>query len=430
MCGYILGNRDTLRSNGVKNLLDKQKHRGVDGYGAIALYNNGESMHIKYMTVAPLVNWIDDLKGNPYIFVHHRATSVGGTKLKLAHPLEFNDSILMQNGTNRDPYQMVTMAESDSEALVMLLDSMTPVNLDKYILDNVGVLVFRKDNEFYLYKDASRPLNVHTSGLICSEPLVAGKWSAVNDGMYPIHVEDSKLVGLDLFVDTEISDIGSVGVCSFCKKRHYIPEGYTVCNSCVAEGVPQKEDYFQGRSTTPNNYMGYDEYDYYGYGWEWVNGEYVDPSATNVVDVNQVELVEIWEIIATKPLMDSVPDVVKRGIPIKLGNKYYLVPGTPQDACGLFMVKVVKFSPTLTLAYRRGFLPLSEETADPMSLDSLAVYWNTDELAYDLLRDVYYLDDTLLSDADKDILIYDDYMKGYAIPYEYEFDAETYLNWC
>ena len=430
MCGYICSTREVLRSNGVKNLLDKQDHRGKDGYGAIALYENGTSKHIKYMDVTPLVNWIDALKGNPYIFVHHRATSVGGTKLKLAHPLEEGESILMQNGTNRDPYMMVSNAESDSEALVMLSDIMEPEDLERYILKNVGVVIFRKEGTFYIHRDDTRPLHVHTSGLMCSEPIVEGKWRTIDEGMFPVVFKEGKLVGLDIFGDVDVTDVGNVSVCSFCKKRHYVPEGFTVCHSCVAEGIPQKKDYVRHDVTYNNDY--YDEYDD-EYGWGFQRGGYQRSNNRNlpekIDDTNSDGHKVVYEIIPSVHLKN--PKYTKmHGVPVLFGTSMYLVPGTTSDDASTFLVKQVLFDSNKVLDFKSGNIPLNLEEGKVVNLMDLAVYWNQEEKAYDLQKNTYYLEGSLLGDVDKDLLLYDNFMQGYIIPEAYEYTPETYLAWC
>ncbi len=426
MCGYITATKKVLKSHGIRNLLTKQKHRGVDGYGAIALYEDGTSLHNKYMATTPLINWVENLAGNPYVFIHHRAASVGGTILKLAHPLESNDTLLLQNGTNKNPYQMVTLAESDSEALVMLADIMEPEDFANYILTDVGVVIFRKNDKFYLFKDDTRPLVIADDGLMCSEPLVEGDWEAVANGLVPINYSHGQLLGIKTFGGANVTDVGTTEYCSNCKKKHYTPQGGTVCNTCVIEGVSQKKDLHRGGYSNSSRYNNYDYDDDYYSEWEWRNGKYRRPYTPSSSSASTITLLEIVATATTKKDFKYSRQI---GVPLKLGNKMYLVSGEKGDDVATFLVKKVVIDKEETLPYKNGYIPLTNSIPKMIPLMAMSAYWDKNSKAYDLQDNVYYLEGELLGPEDKDLLIFDDYMGSYIIPYEYDYTPETYLNW-
>ena len=432
MCGYITGTKKVLKSHGIRNLLTKQKHRGVDGYGAIALYADGTSLHNKYMASTPLINWVEALKGDPYVFIHHRATSVGGTILKLAHPLESNDTILMQNGTNKNPYRMVTLAESDSEALAILADIMEPEDFTDYILVDVGVIIFRKNDKFYLFKDDTRPLVIADDGLMCSEPLVEGNWEAVANGLVSINFSHGQLLGIKTFGGATVLDVGTTEYCSNCKKKHYTPAGGTVCNACVIEGVAQKKDYYRG-STSGNNYSIYDDDDYDDeyYGWAWKSGKYRrrEEAGNTLASSSDPSTVTVLELMPTTAPEKGCKYIKKMGVPIKLGKRMYLVSGEKEDNVGTFLVKEVFLDKGLTHPYKNGDIPLANAIPKKMQIMDMTAYWDVYNKVYDLQSNVYYLEGELLSDEDKDLLVFDDYMNSYIIPYDYNYTPETYANW-
>ena len=425
MCGYINGTREVLISHGVQNLLTKQKHRGVDGFGAIAIYEDGKSLHTKSMESLDVVNWIELLKGNPFIFIHHRATSVGGTKLKLAHPLEYNDTILMQNGTNKDPYNMVTLAESDSEALAMLADGMDPYEFDFYILMDVGVIVLRKDGEFYLHRDASRPLVEHTSGLLCSEPLIAGEWKMVKEDFYKISYANNKLEGLEYYkaVTVPLGDLAAW--CSTCKARHLKPTGMNVCNICALRGLEQKKE-----SPSAYNHGYADDYyddDYADAELEYLGGFYNRKASGANANVSATRAVytliplggpSTWDVLTIK------------GVPVKSGDSFYVVAGVTGDKTEDF--KVVRTYVTLNRArwHRGGYIPKITEDPKELETEDFLAYWDEGAKAYDVINDIYYENSDILGVGDMDILVYDKYMDAYIVPYSYNYMPESYQKSC
>ena len=420
MCGYLAGPYKAIQKVGVRKLLTIQKHRGEDGYGAIALFLDGSSAHVKNMEAKPVIKWINKQKGDPYIIVHHRATSVGGTKLKLAHPLIKNSTILMQNGTNKAPYNLIDEAESDSEALAVLADMMPPEDLDFYFLDRTGVVIFRKNNKFYLHRDDARPLHEHSSGLMCSEPLITGEWREVLPGFYSTSNKEGKLDGLSYGDFVEVTDIDDVALCSSCKKRQIVPDGFKVCNACVVAGVPQQKEYV--RPTRADIYDDYDDYDDYYNNWEGPRN--------SEIGFKDKKSMPVFRITPTKVVTGSHKYIEKSGIPIKLGDNYYLVEGTNQDIKIKFVVTEHQMSMEDIYYHKGGYLPLSNEAPKKVTLASLSAYWSGITKSYDLQNRVYYLTPDMLGEADIKILVFDGWLGQYIIPDDYDYLPETYLSWC
>jgi len=424
LCGYIGGTKKCLTEiHSISKLLEEQKHRGTDGYGVILLHEDGKIIYTKTMSKAKIIAYIEGVEDNPFILLHHRATSVGGTKLKLAHPLEVPDSnsatILMQNGTNKSPYLMVTTAESDSEALVMLADIMTPEDFSKYILQDVGVIVWVKEGTVYLFKDDSRPLNRHVeSGLVSSEPLVEGEWESIDSGFFTVEYKNGELTGLKTFSTHEVTDVGSTAVCSFCKKRQLIPDGYTVCNACVVDGAIQKKE--AGRNYNVNNYNVYDDaysyYDYYDDEYPRWGSRVADHSDDGVSDE-----VEMYRILGSGTEVTGEVSYSKRfGVALEVGSEIYLIRKTASnfdDSIG-FMVETITAPRAMAEEVDGTFVP-SGYTNKIIDSTELWAYWDNTLSAYDLQNNVYYLEPTLLSNDDKDNLIYNAALKSYAIPNNY-----------
>lgn len=422
MCGIICGTKKVLEASGIEGLLIQQKHRGdSEGYGAIAMYSKSSSKSFKSMRSAKVIEWIEELEGNPFIFIHHRATSVGGTNIKLAHPLKYNTTILIQNGTNKDPYYMVESSESDSEALAMLADSMSPTDFAKYILKAVGVVIYRKDEKFYLYKDGSRPLNQHKTGLLCSEPLVPGEWKKVKEGFYPVSLSKGKLEGLEYEATVSVEDIGKVKYCATCKKRHLIPIGFEVCNACVVSGKVQKKDYT--RRNSGNNHYADDYYeDEYA-----VNFPY---NKKKQVGYNNSRTNKVFALVT--PSIVTKKDTIKmKGIPVSIDGGFYLVPGNSHYNVETYYVVALDYSVNASKYFRGGYVP-NGSGGFPIELSSydFTPYWDDSERVYDLLHDIYYEVADELMEADREILVFDKYMGAFILPLDYNYIPSSYSMSC
>lgn len=415
MCGYICGTKQTLQAADIEKLLLQQVHRGTDGYGVIALYPDGSSRGFKSMQSAPVLTWVDELVDNPFVFVHHRATSVGGTKLQLTHPLSYEKTLLMQNGTNRNPYEMVEDAESDSEALCMLANYMEPDSLAMYILTEVGVVIFRKDKKFYLHKDASRPLNQHTNGLLSSEPLIAGTWKSVKDGFYPIKFDEGALVGLDYIKPVAIQGVGEARWCGTCKTKHLVQLGGKVCNVCLVNGQTQLKDYsFRSEE---------DDEEYYDtvFGARGVEGKgWSNPG-------NAKKQISVLTLLpARSPAMADVR--VEQGIPINVNGDFYLVPGVSETGVASYFVVEESHNIDDCCMFMKGWIPKSDIDPLPLTPFDFTPYWNDEEECYDLFKNTYYLDPSGLYKDDMDILVFDKYMDSYIVPMEYNYIASSYAR--
>lgn len=425
MCGFIAGTKEVLTKHGVKYLLDTQDHRGTDGYGAICITEDGDITHVKSMMPITIVDAIDSLIGNPFIIIHHRATSVGKTKLSLAHPLEVPNSntILMQNGTNKSPYTMVIPAESDSEALAMLADIMEPSTFAELILQEVGVIFWRKNDELFLFRDDSRPLLVNEEGLIASEPIVTGTWKAIDLGFYKIEYKEGKLTGLDTFGTVVVEDVGDVGYCNTCKKRHYIPTGYSVCHPCVADGTEQRKSSPRGNTLLPSTTYGA-PYDYYDEDYELDYWDYIGVKKGKTTSLTDADVIAFRVMSNSNPIYKDVTYEKMYGTPILVGSEIYLIPKSDNNSKSSIGYMVEKVGLTFKdAAYYNGvWLPVGKKEA--LSNAALYKYWRDDVMAYDLQDEVYYLDPSLLDESDKAILVYNAGLSSYVIPNTYDYGIE------
>lgn len=407
MCGYIGGTKKVLLKNDIEELLLTQIHRGIDGYGAIALYEDGSSEYLKDMKPEPIEEWVKELKGNPFVIIHHRATSVGGTNLKLAHPLEYGDIILMQNGTNKDPYMMVEKSESDSEALAILASIMEPDDFEKYILSNVGVVFFRKNGKLYLHKDSTRPLAQHTTGLIASEPLTDGEWREFKDGFYELSYSNGKLQGPEFKDFVDIDDIGLASKCSKCKKEHLVPFSGTICTTCILNGATQKKD----SASLP-----------------YPNSSKHLPDVIDAYTVGDDSKVKVYEIVESD-VKESGQFKVVRGYPMQIDGNYYLVPvDNPRMLLGKtanFLTKEVFRDSSTVYEYWDGYVPYTTLSSQVvLSLADFLPYYNKEKGYYTLITDTYYADE-YLEDEDKAYLVYDNNVGEFIIPLTYEYSPSS-----
>jgi hypothetical protein len=385
-------------------------------YGDDILY--GKSMSIK-----AIVREVGKLEGNPFVWVHHRATSVGGTKLRLAHPLDVGDGrlILMQNGTNKNPYNMVVPAESDSEALAELADIMEPDDFEGYILDEVGVVIYAKEGKVYLHRDATRPLSQHTSGLVASEPLIAGEWKSIIPQFSELTYDGGELGGLHYLPPVNVEDVGEVGVCDECTRKHYIPKGYAVCNACVIRGVTQKKENLR-MGGSHNKYVGrFNDYDYYGY------LEYDEEWETPPVAPLDEPTYTTYRVLGDDDTANSkgaTPIYYKKfGLPIRVGHEIYLIARNDDNVehCAGFMVEAIQRA-SEDVVLRDGTAIPKVGVTRKVTVEELWAYWEEDLCAYDLQKNVYYLEPPYLSEGDMAMLQYNKDLGSYVIPDDYSWE--------
>ncbi len=403
MCGYIGGRKKLLTgSNMLRNLLRTQEHRGKDGFGYIAMYPEGNYKAAKSMSSKNIIKEITKLKGDPFVMFHHRATSVGGTKAALAHPLKTNNTLLMQNGTNKDPYYLVNNAESDSEALSKLCDIMKPEDFYKYILNDMGVVFYIKNGKAYLYRDDERPLCLHESGIIASEPIMEGTWHSIDIGHNQVTYDGKELKGFELFNSTVIEDIGEVKKCSYCGKRHYTDTEGTICNACLADGVAQKKDYRWNRN---------DDYvDYY----EYTDDRYTDFFTRDVSSTYTIG----YKVFGDTG--DGEPRKM-HGIPVQLDNEIWLV-RAEEDAANAadYLVEAVYIDDKLSDTIKGTPVPAYTSMKYIMEQE-LWAYWSDTDKVYDLQKDVFYLEAEYLDKTDRNALMFNPATNSYAVPFDYNW---------
>jgi len=409
MCGYIAGPLKTLKEHGVKQLLQTQKHRGTDGYGLFEI-SNGKIGYYKTMSLNTFAKYVNKLRGNPYLIIHHRATSVGGTKLELAHPLVTPDKkvLLMQNGTKRPLATLMNIAESDSQALAYFAHSLSPQVFNDLILEDVGVVFFIKNRRIYLHRDTERPLLLNKdTGIISSEPVTTGNHTTIDIGFYQLEIEDNQLIGFDTFGEVVVEDMGKVAKCPNCNKSHYIPEGKVYCHVCVAEGKTQHKelpfyDDPYGWDYTHTHTHTYDPYIYDPYG-RVTNTQ--KPTFGNTV----------YKISGSQHATPEKTEVMV-GTPVKINGEMYL----KKSESGLrFLVEPVDISVNKSRFIDNTWLP--KGTIMHVNTDELFEYWREDIKAYDLMDEIYYMSPTDLDISDKNKLQYNIHMGAYAVPYEYDY---------
>ncbi len=187
MCGYLL--YPSKPSAELLTLhLERQKHRGEDGYGAIALTltKKKKVRSTKHLKRPSFVKKHTLLPRGP-ILVHHRKASVGGIKPELVHPIpdETGQVLVMQNGTRR-ALADIFMEASDTKALAEIWDEVSDYAL-YYILEGCGVVFAMDRGKLFFHRDSGRTLYKCTEGRVkgmyASEPVEEGMWALVDEYM-------------------------------------------------------------------------------------------------------------------------------------------------------------------------------------------------------------------------------------------------------
>jgi len=197
MCGYLIypfkPRKDLLSLH-----LERQKHRGEDGYGAIALKFPSPSAvrSTKHLKKDEFLKKMQYMPTGPQI-IHHRKASIGGIKSELVHPLLSTDKkvMMMQNGTKRDLSSMFFEA-SDTKALAEYWNRVDDDAL-YCLLDGTGVVIAIDEGRLWFHRDKGRTLYKCTEGymegMYASEPIEEGMWALVDEYVLhelPLNVED------------------------------------------------------------------------------------------------------------------------------------------------------------------------------------------------------------------------------------------------
>jgi hypothetical protein len=243
----------------------------------------GEVYFNKSITLHGIKREIEEAPLGAWVFMHARKASAGmaGTtmaeKLERAHPVESDDKsiLVLHNGTKSSLFATVVDSVSDSQALATLLSIAWEGR--KTYLGNVGVVLYERKGEIYLYKDGLRPLVMSEDGTIfASEPTTDKvKWRNIKD-TYPVGIDVKLLttegdLGLDLGPAVEVKfDIAAntipnfsvrgyprYGYCSTCKKSHLRNDKTDRCCVCsIADNIETKPKAIPATSSTPQKIPG------------------------------------------------------------------------------------------------------------------------------------------------------------------------------
>ena len=185
MCGFLIYPEKPRRAV-VMTHLNRQRHRGIDGFGAIAL-DTDNHRSCSGLFIKPFMNKFARLPRGGVI-IHHRKASVGGIKESLVHPLISRDGKvkLMQNGTRRELASLF-YEDSDSKALANMWNCVDDDAL-YCMLEGCGVTFTTDEGRLWFHKDEKRTLYKCTEGrmegMFASEPMDAGLWALVDE--YPL----------------------------------------------------------------------------------------------------------------------------------------------------------------------------------------------------------------------------------------------------
>lgn len=189
MCGYLLYPHKP-KADIIALHLERQKHRGTDGYGAISLKPTSKG-RIRTSKALLLKPFLDKTRFLPTggMLVHHRKASVGGVNEELVHPLTNDEKNvqLMQNGTKRSLSTMF-MGKSDSLSLAEMWNEVSDLAL-YYLLHECGVVFCMDEDRLFFHRDSGRTLfkcvEGAFAGMYASEPVEVGMWALVDE--YDLH---------------------------------------------------------------------------------------------------------------------------------------------------------------------------------------------------------------------------------------------------
>jgi hypothetical protein len=185
------------------------------------------------------------VKYNMFIY-HNRWASVGGKNIKLTHPVESEDWIVVHNGTKAGAD--ILSSASDTEGFAKYILS-SPKIRDEF-LEDCGVLFgYNKENKkLYFHKDKSRSLWYnHLHKIFASEPLkktfgVDG-WGIISDKAFGLF-EEIEYVDNDIVKQVLKAEDSDKSTCDICSKRSANKikiEDTHICYNCItAEGLPKK----------------------------------------------------------------------------------------------------------------------------------------------------------------------------------------------
>ncbi len=267
LIGFRAGTKDKHEEQ-LEEYLKILSERGDQSFGYFYRTKEGEIFYAKSLALAPIAKDLKTLPEGAWCFLHARKASAGmaGTtnkdKLERAHPVASDDEsiLLLHNGTKASINDTVYGSISDSQGLATLLSVMWEDR--KILAKEIGVVLYQRGKQIYLYKDGERPLVMSEDNTIfASEPISDKvKWKNIKvttdkdnfDVALDFSAEDLGIpcdkaveIKFNIAVATvknwSVKGYPKVSLCTTCKKRHIDMEGvYTACCVCVIEGKYKK----------------------------------------------------------------------------------------------------------------------------------------------------------------------------------------------
>ncbi len=167
MCGIVGGKNLKNIDEFLRETWDILKVRGEDGFGVVFFDNKFNYLIFKDIKEDNVLKEIKNnkhkIKNFPYFLAHNRKATLGSLiNYKLTHPIEYNSTLLIHNGT-REVLKNIFDMESDTLSIAYILDEIEIKNhikfLDKLLKLTGTIFGFKKsENLFFLKKDKTRTL--------------------------------------------------------------------------------------------------------------------------------------------------------------------------------------------------------------------------------------------------------------------------------
>ena len=244
MCG-IIGFIDVKeRREAIDTALNLLKHRGTDSYGYI-LERGATTETDKSLSKLSTLKSLNAKDKSDFILLHNRKTSVGGTTIPLAHPIQSKNKKVqvIHNGTKKPLFNTIDDAKSDTEAIAEIISLHFEASpLLSKLLEDCGV-VFAKNQEtgeVLFHTDGCRPLFISKNRqIIASEPVGLGEWFLIKPtiGIYNSFLHFMKKVKVhSKSVTLGKDDNVTTQLCDGCNKMHLETSKYGKCFECEVLG--------------------------------------------------------------------------------------------------------------------------------------------------------------------------------------------------
>jgi len=251
---------DKLREY-LQNAWEILKFRGEDGYGIVGQIDN-RIIVAKSQDNNKVLNKLNSISGKfKWVIAHNRKASVGSINLDLTHPIVHEDKklIVVHNGTNRDLFDVVKYAQSDTDAILHVYDLIKdPMKID-FIVNNIGVyfIVDIERKKILFYRDSLRTLYIEKkSNVLVSEPIFNGEWALIKEQLFYVDFDE---FSPDVFEKEEYKNLTftKTGLCSVCNKNKPLTNK-DKCGDCTYQNKAKKN-----LNYSSNNYSAYSYYKNY-----------------------------------------------------------------------------------------------------------------------------------------------------------------------